>query len=821
MSRPPLHDAAAATTIPLMDPPPSALPTFFVSPLLYYRHCYRLTRQNSRVDRVLVMSERLVCYVCAPDGRATWSFHPQSLKSVHIFPGNQQLLFTFQRHTTDLLLMLDDKVSSDRINPPNATLPYLVYLLQRGVPELPVYEETDWSVLRRSLLNKKKEAKGLPGFLERLMDGVVALANIVRTEANHLAEERQRCLMQSLSRRRDDSGGSAEAVPEFIPLAPEPQQLLSAMNRHSTAALRRDSDPLSITTPPPQFELTGSQQQVGEVSFVALPPSFASESRNPAQVPLSPPPPTTKTAMRTSTNDTNLCRWKDELIVPLLLRFSSMSGETTGSLDEVEVSESDVLALLPWHSAAHTMQQSLPVLTEVWTVGRRPTINQDDRRGERAGSQPSFLLLVDGRYLALADSPPSGRRPVLSVKGLQECMQYLCDAADIAELRVRVPHDHDALYFARLFSIPTASNDKTTNNSAFASPPDEEDEHQQQIRYCCMEVEWSWRVHNRPARGAVTSQPPRSWLNASIARLRWDAVVQHECSLQRQQQEEAPPSVQTVALLFPSLDDAIVLRSRLEALHGYGITPPPSAAGGTSGSTVHFEPTADNNKNTQFQKLPSSSSSFQVVEWPSRKVCRRRREAGQEHLEATLHRLERRKQPHQSHQLQVPTELWWSDDEDEETSPFVAARDAVQGEKNGDDPKTMVSLFGAPWQHRVLSPPHDHRGALGAAALEAEVPAARRKFRDLVTPSTSAASPTPARSSLSRQEAALQKFVVLICEQHKGQRGNPLPATGGAPSSTPSSKAWCSTPAPPPPSLRTVNVVSANGGSDRRRSDLL
>ncbi|CUG87051.1 Hypothetical protein, putative [Bodo saltans] len=160
-----------------------------VHPLLFYRHCFRLTSQNDRVPRVLVMSEHYISYLCAPDGRATWSFHPSTVKSVHIMPTRDQALFTFRYHSTDLLLHFDDKLAADRINPPMATLSLIIFLLCREALDIVVKEEDDLTALRRSNLIKSSDQKGAEGFVRRLVDGLRGYYVLLQAQIEDVKEE--------------------------------------------------------------------------------------------------------------------------------------------------------------------------------------------------------------------------------------------------------------------------------------------------------------------------------------------------------------------------------------------------------------------------------------------------------------------------------------------------------------------------------------------------------------------------------------------------------------------------------------------------------
>lgn len=97
-----------------------------------------MTSDRDRVPRVLVMSEHYVSYLCAPDGRATQSFHPTTIASLRINTARDLLLLQFKHHVCDLLLFFDrehdksgakNKHSTSRINPPGASLSYFVSLL--------------------------------------------------------------------------------------------------------------------------------------------------------------------------------------------------------------------------------------------------------------------------------------------------------------------------------------------------------------------------------------------------------------------------------------------------------------------------------------------------------------------------------------------------------------------------------------------------------------------------------------------------------------------------------------------------------------------
>ena len=232
---------------------------------------------------------------------------------------------------------------------------YLIYLLQRGEPELPVHEEQDWTVLRNSLLNKKKEAKGLTGFLERLMDGVVALAGVVKTEAQHVADERQRRVQQLLrlqkqqqedseskgQREDDDDSSEFYKPPPFVPLAP-----LSPSEMPRTATAATGGDALSIGTPSTNQITAVTQQEMDDddcppvVSKMILPPS---QARLPSQQ-----------------AHPELVAWRDKVVVPLLMLcgpHSSGSALTRGTqhsqpvedwLANVLLAPEDIQQLFPW-----------------------------------------------------------------------------------------------------------------------------------------------------------------------------------------------------------------------------------------------------------------------------------------------------------------------------------------------------------------------------------------------------------------------------------------------------------------------------------------
>lgn len=186
--------------VPPMVLPTSARPTFHVHPLLFYRHCFRLTSQDDRVPRVLVMSERFVCYLCAADGRATWSFHPITIRMLHLLPNNEQILIRFVHHLTDLLLLFDNKLSAGRENPPAATLGYFLHLLRRENPDLIIRREVDVMCLARSHVIKKKAAKGIEGFVTRLVDGLRGYYGILR---DRFEEVKDRLQHESAQRSTD------------------------------------------------------------------------------------------------------------------------------------------------------------------------------------------------------------------------------------------------------------------------------------------------------------------------------------------------------------------------------------------------------------------------------------------------------------------------------------------------------------------------------------------------------------------------------------------------------------------------------------------
>jgi hypothetical protein len=196
-----------------MELPTSARPTYFVHPLLFYRHCFRLTSQNDRVPRVLVMSEHYISYLCAPDGRATWSFHPSTVKSVHIMPTRDQALFTFRHHSTDLLLHFDEKLAADRINPPMATLSYFLFLICRESVDIVVKEEDDLSALRRSNLIKSSDQKGAEGFVRRLVDGLRGYYLLLLGQIEDVKEE-----LEQYKADHPNGAGGGDSIGEDLDL---------------------------------------------------------------------------------------------------------------------------------------------------------------------------------------------------------------------------------------------------------------------------------------------------------------------------------------------------------------------------------------------------------------------------------------------------------------------------------------------------------------------------------------------------------------------------------------------------------------------------